>query len=140
MFTSACTKLTLDSSECYVMYILLCDVTYKVRRRYSVIVSKRIEEHSDWKLLVFRAKGTAGAELGCEAVNRRHRLEPAVQGGFLETTQKSVTRWSIARQRPPWNDVFAITDIFYFLIGFFQRHCPWTWRCVQFEKSAAKKL
>lgn len=49
-----------------------------------IVVTERVEKHSDWKLLMFRAEGTAGPEFRCETVNRGHRFESTVQRRFLE--------------------------------------------------------
>lgn len=58
--------------------------TYEIGRRNFIIVTECVKEHGDRKFSMFRAEGTARAELRREPVNRRHRFEPSVQCRFLE--------------------------------------------------------
>ena len=60
------------------------ECTYEIGRRNFIIVTKRIEEHSDWKLSMFRTEGTTGAQFRRETVNGRHWFESTVQSRFLE--------------------------------------------------------
>lgn len=63
---------------------LLFEKTYKIWCGDFIVVTECVEEHSDWKLLVFRAEGTASPEFRCETVNRGHRFKSTVQRRFLE--------------------------------------------------------